>query len=46
MWLLTEKYALTLTAGISGGIAIFGLVYFFAFQMNEKSYDWVCRSSF
>ncbi|EGF99343.1 putative oligopeptide transporter [Melampsora larici-populina 98AG31] len=35
-----EKYALTLTAGIGGGIAIFGLIYFFAFQMNGKDYDW------
>ncbi|KAG0150618.1 hypothetical protein CROQUDRAFT_652218 [Cronartium quercuum f. sp. fusiforme G11] len=35
-----EKYALTLTAGISAGIAIFGLVYFFAFQMNGQSWDW------
>lgn len=36
-----EKYALTLTAGIGGGIAIFGLIYFFAFQMNGHEYNWV-----
>lgn len=37
----TEKYALTLTAGIGSGVAIFGLLYFFIFQMNGQSYDWV-----
>ncbi|KAH9810214.1 putative oligopeptide transporter [Melampsora americana] len=35
-----EKYALTLTAGISSGIAIFGLFYFFALQFNGQSYPW------
>ncbi|EGG04813.1 putative oligopeptide transporter [Melampsora larici-populina 98AG31] len=35
-----EKYALTLTAGLSAGIAIFALIYFFAFQMNGQEYEW------
>ncbi|KAG0150630.1 hypothetical protein CROQUDRAFT_668510 [Cronartium quercuum f. sp. fusiforme G11] len=35
-----EKYALTLTAGIGSGVAIFGLLYFFLFQMNGQTYSW------
>ncbi|EGF98215.1 putative oligopeptide transporter [Melampsora larici-populina 98AG31] len=41
-----EKYALTLTAGISSGIAIFGLFYFFALQFNGQNYPWVGNVAF
>ncbi|EGF98219.1 putative oligopeptide transporter [Melampsora larici-populina 98AG31] len=41
-----EKYALTLTAGISSGVAIFGLIYFFALQFNGQSYPWVGNEIF
>ena len=36
-----EKYALTLTAGFGAGVALFGLVYFFAFQFNGNEWKWV-----
>ncbi|KAH9812148.1 putative oligopeptide transporter [Melampsora americana] len=36
-----DKYALILPAGIGAGVAIFGLIYFFAFQMNGQIYSWV-----
>ncbi|EGG10787.1 putative oligopeptide transporter [Melampsora larici-populina 98AG31] len=39
-WYEIEKYALTLTAGISSGVAIFGLFYFFALQFNGQNYPW------
>lgn len=37
----SEKYALTLTAGFGAGVALFGLVYFFAFQFNGNDWKWV-----
>lgn len=41
-----EKYALTLTAGFGAGIAIFGLVYFFAFQYNGQEWSWIGNTKF
>ncbi|EGG12465.1 putative oligopeptide transporter [Melampsora larici-populina 98AG31] len=34
------KYAVVLASAIPAGIAIFGLVYFFAFKMNGQEYNW------
>ncbi|CAH7680959.1 OPT family small oligopeptide transporter [Phakopsora pachyrhizi] len=41
-----EKYALTLTAGLSAGVALFGLLYFFAFQLSGKEYNWVGNTQY
>jgi hypothetical protein len=35
---------LTLTAGLGAGVALFGLVYFFAFQFNGNEWKWVRRT--
>jgi len=41
-----EKYALTLTAGFGAGVALFGLVYFFAFQFNGNEWKWIGNTKF
>ncbi|PLW16948.1 hypothetical protein PCANC_13911 [Puccinia coronata f. sp. avenae] len=41
-----EKYALTLTAGLGAGVALFGLVYFFAFQFNGNEWKWIGNTKF
>ncbi|KAA1113458.1 hypothetical protein PGT21_031932 [Puccinia graminis f. sp. tritici] len=41
-----EKYALTLTAGFGAGVALFGLLYFFAFQFSGKEWKWAGNTKF
>ncbi|WAQ88485.1 hypothetical protein PtA15_9A612 [Puccinia triticina] len=41
-----EKYALTLTAGLGAGVALFGLLYFFAFQFSGQEWAWAGNTKF